>query len=363
MVLLSTEGVSAVNRVMPLSLETRPIFVEAATARQLDLHDGQVVQALVESRQDQLKLVLQGQAIDVALPGFVKEGDSIQLKAQFSVSGQLIFQMAPPLSPAARAMTSAAAPLPTRLNTLLHHPASLAHWVRMMSPGVLERLIPANSAQLLQSLRQQQLNMASLQPHALREWFLKNAKNNESAAGEVGVKSDMDLKSLVRHLMQQNDNSRDSESSHSHDNLHHALDEIEASQLRAVQEQQQGNLEFTLVIPFRDAHPVEIKFERKGHKKGQPKNPTIVNMHTDSSVLGEVWLKTSISDGKQVDLTMWATRTDVAQQAQSNASELTYEIESAGLAMGSFQVFNAPRPAPQSQTESLAPGALVDTKA
>ena len=46
-----------------------------------------------------------------------------------------------------------------------------------------------------------------------------------------------------------------------------------------------------------------------------------------------------------------------------NDSELTYEIESAGLAMGSFQVFNAPRPAPQSQTESLAPGALVDTKA
>jgi hypothetical protein len=363
MVLLSAEGVSAVNRVSPLFFEARPIFVATPIAKQLDLHDGQVVQAVVETRQDQLKLVLQGQEIDAPLAPYIKEGDLVQLKAQFSTSGQLIFQMAPALAPAARAMTSSGAQLPTRLNTLLHQPASFVHWVRLMAPGVLEAMIPAGSSLLLQSLRQQQLSMSSLQPHAMREWFMKNAKSTEAVLAEGGSTNPLDIKSLVRQVMAQKDDSNDSNSSHSHENLHHALDEIEASQLRAVQDLQQGHLDFTLVIPFRDAHPVEIQFERKGNKKGQPKNPTIVNMHTDSQVLGEVWLKTSISEGKQVDLTMWATRADVADQAKLNASELTYEIESAGLSLGSFQVFNAARPAPHIEPHSLAHGALIDTKA
>lgn len=67
-------------------------------------------------------------------------------------------------------------------------------------------------------------------------------------------------------------------------------------------------------------------------------------MHTNSRVLGEVWLKTSISGSADVNLTMWALRSDIAAQAKENASELTYELESAGLRLGSFQVYNAPRP-------------------
>jgi hypothetical protein len=339
------------------------VFVSAPIARQLDLHDGQVVQAVVETRHDQLKLVLQGQVIEAPVASFLKAGDSVQLKAQFSTSGQLILQMQPPLAQAAKAMISPQPQLPTRLNTLLHQPPSFGHWVRLMNPGVLASMIPASNAELLQNLRQMQLTMASLQPQALRAWVMKNSKSNESALAEGGVSFDADVKNVIRHLLAKKEDSDESDTSDSQSNLHHALDEIEASQLRAVQNLQQGNLDFTLVIPFRDAHPVEIQFERKGQKKGQPKNPMVVNMHTDSSVLGEVWLKTSITDGKQVDLTMWATREDVAQQAQSSASELTDELESAGLTMGSFQVFNAPRPAPQIEPDSLAHGALIDTKA
>ena len=89
---------------------------------------------------------------------------------------------------------------------------------------------------------------------------------------------------------------------------------------------------------------MELHFEQKGNKPGQPKNPLVVNMHTDSRVLGEVWLKTTISNNAQVDLTMWALRKDVADLAKFNASDLTDELEGAGLHMGSFQVYNAPRP-------------------
>jgi hypothetical protein len=87
--------------------------------------------------------------------------------------------------------------------------------------------------------------------------------------------------------------------------------------------------------------------------------------------LGEVWLKTTISEatGKanvptsQIDLAMWALRSDVAAQARFNADELTDELENAGLIMGSFQVFNAPRPDGQPKRHVPDHGALVDTQA
>jgi len=360
---VNAEGLNAVSRVSPLFFEARPVFVTAPVARQLDLHDGQVVQAVVETRQDQLKLVLHGQSLEAPVASFLKAGDSVQLKAQLSASGQLILQMLPPLAQAAKSMISPQSQSPTRLNALLHLPPSFGHWVRLMNPGALAALIPASNTQLLQNLKQLQLTMSALQPQALKDWVIRSAKSNESVLADGGGGVDIDLKNIIRHMLTKKGDADGEESSDAQSNLHHALDEIEASQLRAVQNMQQGHLDFTLVIPFRDAHPVQIQFERKGQKKGQPKNPMVVNMHTDSLVLGEMWLKTSISNGKQVDLTMWATREDVAQQAQSSASELTDELESAGLTMGSFQVFNAPRPVMQMEPDSLAHGALVDTKA
>jgi hypothetical protein len=49
--------------------------------------------------------------------------------------------------------------------------------------------------------------------------------------------------------------------------------------------------------------------------------------------------------------------------AKFNASELTYELENAGLVMGSFQVYNAPRPSMQEDKPAPDHGALVDTRA
>jgi hypothetical protein len=117
-----------------------------------------------------------------------------------------------------------------------------------------------------------------------------------------------------------------------------------------------------LVIPFRDADPVALQFEQKGNKPGQPKNPLVVNMHTDSRVLGEVWLKTTISHNAQVDLIMWALRKDVADLAKFNAPDLTDELEGAGLRMGSFQVYNAPRPDGVEDHPPPEHGSLIDTR-
>jgi hypothetical protein len=177
--------------------------------------------------------------------------------------------------------------------------------------------------------------------------------------GDVPVDS---TKLLLRLLMAQRDRVEEQGGSEAHE-LQRALDDVEAAQVQSAQHQAKGDLSFALVIPFIDADPVELEFEKKGNKPGQPKQPLVVNMHTQSRALGEVWLKTTISDSSQVDLTMWALSKDVAELAKFNASELTYEIENAGLVMGSFQVYNAPRPSLNEDRPAPDHGALVDTQA
>ena len=59
---------------------------------------------------------------------------------------------------------------------------------------------------------------------------------------------------------------------------------------------------------------------------------------------------------------MWALKKDVADLAKFNATDLTDELESAGLRMGSFQVFNAPRPDAVEDHPPPEHGSLIDTR-
>jgi hypothetical protein len=203
--------------------------------------------------------------------------------------------------------------------------------------------------------------MGSLQPQALKRFILGHTKPSEASLAEGEPVAD-NTKVLLRLLMAERERVQEHDSIDTQDSLKHALDELEAAQVQSGQTVNKGDLHFALVIPFRDADPVELEFEQKGNKPGQPKNPLVVNMHTDSRVLGEVWLKTTISPNAQVDLTMWALRKDVAELAKSNAPDLTDELEGAGLHMGSFQVYNAPRPNALQDQPPPEHGRLIDTR-
>ena len=361
MAILGPEGVHAIPRVAPIHMDMRTTYVEAPVARQLGLHDGQVVQALVAVRNDQLKLVLNDHAFNMPLSPYIKEGDLAQLRAQLLPSGKWALQL---LHTGSFAGPHAAAPaLPTRLNTLLFQPSGFASLLTLLRPGVLESLVPPvqDGAELKKRITAQRLNMGSLQASGLKRFILGETKATEATlqAGDVPVDS---TKLLLRLLMAQRDRVEEQGGSEAHE-LQRALDDVEAAQVQSSQHQAKGDLSFALVIPFIDADPVELEFEKKGNKPGQPKQPLVVNMHTQSRALGEVWLKTTISDSSQVDLTMWALSKDVADLAKFNASELTYEIENAGLVMGSFQVYNAPRPSLNEDRPAPDHGALVDTQA
>jgi hypothetical protein len=218
-----------------------------------------------------------------------------------------------------------------------------------------------DAGELKKRIQGQRLNMGSLQPLALKRFILGHTKTSEASLAD-GEPVEDSTKVLLRLLMAERERVHEEDSVDTLDSLKHALDELEAAQVQSSQTVNKGDLHFGLVIPFRDADPVALQFEQKGNKPGQPKNPLVVNMHTDSRVLGEVWLKTTISQGAQVDLTMWALRKDIADLAKFNATDLTDELEGAGLRMGSFQVYNAPRPDGVEDHPPPEHGSLIDTR-
>ena len=361
MAILGPEGVHAITRVAPVHMDMRITYVEAPVARQLGLHDGQVVQATAAVVNQQLKLVLNEHVFNVPLFPYIKEGDIAQLRAQLLPTGKWALQLLHTGNFAGPEAVPTG--MPTRLNTLLFQPPGFANLLALLRPGVLEGLVPPviQAGELKKRIQGQRLNMGSLQPLALKRFILGHTKTSEAslADGEPVVDS---TKVLLRLLMAERERVEDQDSVDTQDSLKHALDELEAAQVQSSQTVNKGDLQFGLVIPFRDADPVELHFEQKGNKPGQPKNSLVVNMHTDSRVLGEVWLKTTISHNAQVDLTMWALRKDVADLAKFNAPDLTDELEGAGLHMGSFQVYNAPRPEQQEAHPPPEHGSLIDTR-
>ncbi|MEY4491394.1 MAG: hypothetical protein RLY41_1200 [Pseudomonadota bacterium] len=361
MAILGPEGVHAIPRVAPVQLDMRVTYVEAPVAKQLGLHDGQVVQAVAAMRNEQLKLVLNEHVFNLPLSPYIKEGDLAQLRAQLLPSGKWALQLLHTGSFAGAQAPAAA--IPTRLNTLLFQPGGFASLLTLLRPGVLESMVPPvqDAAELKKRITAQRLNMGSLQAQSLKRFILGHTKTTEANLVDGDTPVD-NTKLLLRLLMAERERVQEEGGADSQE-LHHALDEVEAAQVQSAQQHNKGDLNFALVLPFIDADPVELQFEKKGSKPGQPKHPLVVNMHTQSRVLGEVWLKTSISDSSQVDLTMWALSKDVADLAKFNASELTYELENAGLVMGSFQVYNAPRPSMQEDKPAPDHGALVDTRA
>jgi hypothetical protein len=118
-----------------------------------------------------------------------------------------------------------------------------------------------------------------------------------------------------------------------------------------------------VILPFVDADPVDLHFQRPPRKKGQEEPPLSVDIHSRSRVLGEVWLNTQISKGNDVDLVMWALRGEVAHLAKERSGELGLELGSAGLQLQSFQIFNAPRPLARVSESSGTRGSVIDLRA
>ena len=392
--MLGTESVLGAMRATPVQLDMRTHWLETSMAEQLGLQDGQVVQALVEKKDGRVRLWLKDFSFDLPNGWVLKDGDKPFLRVSVNPGGWgLLIQNPTDLSaaadktklaldglggkaltgsPAGAGFVAADAVLSTsatsnRLNTLVFQPpgfAAFRHLLQMMdlrAPQITQ--LSAGQSDLLARLSGLGLSMAQLQPLGLRKALAPYFRSVESQLSQRQKVEDTP-RSLIRQLLDSlgEEDTGASVNGLSED-LHKALNELEAAQLQSAIDLNRGELNLRLMLPFTDADPVELHFQRPPRQPGEENPPLSVDIHSQSRLLGEVWLHTLIKAGHQVELTMWALREDVAQQARSHSSELVLELGAAGLELQQFQIYNSPRPASDPSRPAPQRGLVVDALA
>ena len=377
--MLGPELVSAASRIGPVQAENRSVWVQTPVAQQLGLRDGQIVQATVEVRDQRVRLYLKDFFFELPNGWVLKDGDKPFLRVSHNAGswGFLIQAYPNGQAPAATAIpvnqlfglnpgsvlpTEAAQPEPqsNRLGMLLMHPPGFATFSKLLSDVAQGSLsTQAEGGPLLQRLLQQRNSMAQMNPSMLRKAVMGQARSIENILLQGQAAAD-DPKTLLKTLL-----GLLSEEGNNKDVLRRVEDastEFEAAQAQSAQKMQQGELSLHVILPFIDADPVDLHFQRPPRKKGQEEQPLSVDIHSRSRVLGEVWLNTQISKGNDVDLVMWALRGEVAHLAKERSGELGLELGSSGLQLQSFQVFNAPRPLARVGESTGTRGSVIDLR-
>ena len=371
--------------------------VDAPTVQAMGLKDGQVLQASVQARDGSLGFVVDGRVLPTLQPGTQDSPLLVNLRVEINQDGTATLHnlLAPAAKPSTAAAPLALAPVSlagvlatvaeeapqrvvlgpqdffSRLGSLLFRANGLPELVNLFNSGTLDAVLRQLGRPDLQAQwSRQRLSMAQLSPRDVR------------SAVQAALGSERSLLSGVEREMPANDTKQlllgalasmgalddlSSEELGAAQQLQRGVDDLESAQVRAAQAQTQQDLVFHMAIPFKDASPVEIQFERRRTSEGKS-TPFTVNVHSTSADYGELWLKTELLDKDRVDLMMWARNAAVVDMAQSGAATLGEQLQAAGIAMRSFKVIHGERPGGQTGGTQDPPvsalaGAVLDIRA
>ena len=387
----------------PLPAPTEPLpapavaRVDAPTVQAMGLKDGQVLQASVQARDGALGFVVDGRVLPTLEPGAQDDPLLVNLRVEINEDGSATLHnlLAPAARPALAAAPLALAPVSlggvlatvaeevpqrvtlgpqdffSRLGSLLFRANGLPEMVNLFTSGTLDAVLGQIGRPDLQAQwARQRLSMAQLSARDVRG-AVQSALGSERGLLS-GVDRDIpanDTKQLLMGALasmgSMDELSGDDLRTAQH--LQRGVDDLESAQVRAAQAQTQQELVFSMVIPFKDAAPVEIQFERRRTSEGKT-TPFTVNVHSTSTDYGELWLKTELQGKDQVDLVMWARRAAVVDMAQAGATSLGQQLQACGLAMRSFQVIHGERPGSNQDAAAEPPvsalaGAVLDIRA
>ena len=246
----------------------------------------------------------------------------------------------------------------SRLQALSLRPPTSPALLDLFEPASLRALLQsAGSGELASLFGSLQLSMRGITPDALQNAMWSSGFWVEALLGRGQSTPAGDTKSLLRKLIRALGDKEPAKVDH----LKKAVDDVEAAQVESLAAQARGEFSFAMVLPFRDSNPVEIRFFRPPRRPGQQKSPFSVDIHTRNDILGEIWLKTSITQAAHVDLMMWAMKS-VVRLANRHSDALAKRLALAGLTMDSFRVFHSARPS-LPQGWDAAPGSVLDVVA
>jgi len=355
--LLGPEQLNITPRLAPLTLESSAaITVSEKIAREIGLSDNQVVRGVIAARGGLMKLLVNDQELDWASNKKFKSGDSIDFRVRTTAQGALLL----PLS-IERAKPSKTSNSPTnsressRFLTLLHRPDAGAIQSEFFKPGIVrESFVQGLDSSSSQALAQMMHRMRGISPGAVRDAFLRSGLFGELFL-KTHVSVPIDIKQLMRKLLLVSKVSGSDKGS-----IEEIIDEIESRQLEALQAQKNHQISYHFMMPFVDANPVKIHFQRDAIGLDKEAPNWVINLHAETDSIGSLWLKSIVTPDFDIEMTLWAERLETAKNAERAASSLEKSLADFGLKLAKLSILNAARPTVDAAFS--APGHVLDIK-
>ena len=362
----------------PIYLEGRMPMMLPAAARELGLHAGQVVPAVVRVEGERLELLLHGRSIEVP-PGWrVSPGETVWITAHATVNGLWVLRRAPGpagpgapsdlvgLSASAAATEQAAvadAGAASRLRQLWFHPTGMAALMGLLQPEVLDTVLRSPGlAQWAQSIAAMRMTMGKVTERDVKQ-ALESALTSTEARLALGQPAPAnDLKQSLFRLLRSLQASGASEAGLNGDAVRAALDDIEGAQVDAARAWSQREVLLSTVLPFADAPPVYLTLKRERERQAGQETRWWLDLYTESASLGQVWMQSALNNLAVVDMRVWATEAKVVQDARARSQDLADLLTEAGLALRDFRVTLGVKPS--QRVDPIAPhGSVLDVQA
>ena len=257
----------------------------------------------------------------------------------------------------------------SRLGSLLYREPGMPDLRQLFEPGegldaVLAKISgsPQMQAQAQMQMQAQwqamRLSAERLTPESIR-MAMFSAMGSETSIGRIRNPAPLDPKQLLHQLLKAVSDAGEEDGPEAQ-HIKRALGDLDAAQIGAVKAQADGAMAMSVVLPFANQPPIELRFERQPQAPGQESVYT-VNAHSTSQDFGELWLKADLHGDTDLDLSMWALRPTVVALAQEGAQALRDKLREVGLSMRSFHAHPGARPvAPAAIQPQAQPGTVLD---
>ena len=357
--MLGPEQINVSPRPPPVPMEgIAAARVSEQVAKAIGLKDNQIVRGIIEDRGGLLKLVLNNRELDWDGSKRFKPGDRIDFRVESSIYGRSLR----PVTGGEVKVASAAIPVPPalgaspRLLSLLYRPVQPSTINQLFRPQTMapfiDQLAAANARQ---SADQLIASMQRITPDAVRSGLLSSGLFGEYMLMQQGA-SRPDIKQFLRSLLKATAPNQTRVITE----LTSAIDEIESRQIEGLQAQQNREVSYHFVLPFFDANPVSVHIEREANYADDGEADWVINLHTETDSLGELWLKTTLKVNSKIEMIFWADRPGAVDIARAASADLKRRLRDFGLELSKLTLLDARRPSIDSSLSG--PGQVVDVR-
>lgn len=362
--MMGPEQVGSPARIEPLPLLGRAVRLEPLVARELGLVNGQVVEAVVASRDGRLLLEWAGRFWPMPQGVSVKPGEWVSLRVQFgSLTVWLIPQRGPVAAPVIGdrgklespaggregGAGSLSAQFPPLLLSLLAAPASpqsallraltllLNSQAKPLHPdhrsGVTEaRGVAGAWAGGLACLRE-------LTAKQLHQGLLQSGLFFESSLRRKRTVPDFDLKRMLLQVLR-----HPSHEAAVRDPASELLAGLQRQQADALLAQQQRHLDWCWLMPFLDGPPMAFRLQREVDALDEARATWVMEVHAEWAELGPIWMRCRYQTEGTLDIIIWAPEAKTAALARGGEADLRLALSESNLRLQGFRVFTFPPP-------------------